>query len=303
MNAIEEALLTALKKWLANEWFVIPVLGALVFALSYLWADRVLGWLHKKSLGQRAEIIITLRSMFVEVNEDRITAMMLLSSFGLGSLAFLALWPNYAAGLVLGAVITVLGWSVPKLIVQNMYERRCSRVVDQMVDGLTIMANGVKAGKSVQQAMERITESMRGPLAKEFEIILSEIRLGSSVEEALTKFGERVPRPDVQMFVTSINVLRETGGNLSETFETIVTVIRERQKVEKKIEAMTAQGLMQGIIITLVPFMLLAVFAFVDPNYIAPMFSTVVGIMCLAIVVALQIIGGFMIRKIVTIKV
>jgi tight adherence protein B len=241
--------------------------------------------------------------MFLEVNENRITAMMIMSSFGLGLLMFLVCWPHFIPGAILGAAVTVAGWSLPKTLVQSMYERRCGRVVDQMIDGLTIMSNGVRAGKSIQQSMERVTEGMNGPLAKEFEVILSEVRLGSSVEEALTKFGERVPRPDVQMFVTSINVLKETGGNLSETFSTIVTVIRERQKIEKKIEAMTAQGLMQGMIITAVPFILLLVFFLIDPNYIAPLFSTVVGVIALIIVVTLQIIGGLMIRKIVTIKV
>ena len=131
------------------------------------------------------------------------------------------------------------------------------QLTDQMVDGMTIMANGIKAGQSLTQSMERVTENMSGPLSQEFGLVLNKIRLGMSVEEALNEFGERIPRQDVQMFVTSVNILKETGGNLAETFQTIVTTVRERQKVEKKIEALTAQGTMQAVIITLVPFLLL----------------------------------------------
>ena len=105
------------------------------------------------------------------------------------------------------------------------------------------------------------------------------------------------------MFVTAINILKETGGNMGETFETIVTTIRERQKVEKKIQAMTTQGMMQGLIITAVPFLILAVFAVIDPAYVKPLFTNPKGIALLFLMITLQVIGGFMIRAIVTIKV
>ena len=66
----------------------------------------------------------------------------------------------------------------------------------------------------------------------------------------------RIPYPDVQMFVTAVNILKDTGGNVAETFDTIAKTIRERVKVEKKIAAVTAQGVMQGTIITLIPFVI-----------------------------------------------
>lgn len=105
------------------------------------------------------------------------------------------------------------------------------------------------------------------------------------------------------MFVTAINILKETGGNMAETFETIVYVIRERQKIEKKIQAMTAQGIFQGVIITMVPFVLVGVFFLIDPDFIAPMFNTTLGLVLCFVMLALQIIGGVFIKKIVTIKV
>jgi tight adherence protein B len=105
------------------------------------------------------------------------------------------------------------------------------------------------------------------------------------------------------MFVTAINILKETGGNLAETFTTIVVTIRERQKIERKIEAMTAQGIMQGFIVSCVPLGLIVMFYFVDPNYIMPMFNSTLGIILLMIMFVFIIIGGIAIRKVVTIKV
>jgi tight adherence protein B len=290
-------------KFLANEWILIPLFGICVFTFVILWADKSIAWLHKRSLGQREEVIRIMRLMGMEADQKKITILILLMSFGLGALMFLAFWPNVFIGALFGCSITIAGWQLPLLIVRLLYERRCTTFVDQMVDGITIMANGIKAGSNPQESMKRVVEIMGNPISQEFSQVLYQMQVGDSFESALNDLGNRIPRPDVQMFVTSINILKETGGNLAETFQTIVTVIRERQKVEKKIQALTAQGLMQGIIVTLVPFFLLAVFAVIDPTFIKPMFTTTLGLVLLFAMLALQIIGGVLIKKLVTIKV
>jgi tight adherence protein B len=286
-----------------NDFIVIFLFGISVFTFSYLMSDKLLYKLHERSLGNREEVLRLLDMMFVETNRARVTLLMFLLSFGLGALVFLIFWPNLAVGIVIGFIVTLIGWSIPKNLMRSLWERRCTRFTDQMVDGLTIMSNGIKSGLSITQSMERVVMNMTGPIAQEYTLVLNKIRLGMSVEEALNEMGDRVPRQDVQMFVTAVNILKETGGNLSETFSTIVMTIRERQKVEKKIQAMTAQGLMQAVIITLVPFVLLIIFLVIDPNYVKPLFSTPLGWIALAIMLGLQVIGGVMMKKIVTIMV
>lgn len=289
--------------FLMNEWVLVPLFGLCVFIIVMLWAEKSITWLHKKSLGKRDEVLKILRIMGVEVEEKKITILMLLMSFGLGALMFLALWPNVLPGIIIGASITVAGWHLPLLLVKTLYNNRCTKFVDQMVDGLTIMANGIKAGSNPQESMKRVVEIMNNPIRQEFSQVLYQMQVGDSFESALNDLGERIPRPDVQMFVSSINILKETGGNLAETFQTIVIVIRERQKVEKKIQALTAQGMMQGIIVTLIPFILLGVFFLIDPAYIKPMFSTTLGLVLMMGMIGLQVIGGVVIKKVVTIKV
>lgn len=289
--------------FLFNEWIMIPVFGICVFTIVILWADKVIDKLSKKSLGSREEILKLLQIMNVETDKKKITILMLLLSFGLGALAFFIFWPSVIPGIIFGAIVTMAGMQLPLLLVKYIYNRRCTQFTDQMVDGLTILANGIKAGSNPQESMKRVVEIMGNPISQEFAQVLYQMQVGDSFESALNDLGNRIPRPDVQMFVTSINILKETGGNLAETFATIVTTIRERQKVEKKIEALTAQGMMQGIIVTLIPFILMIVFFMVDPTFIKPMFSTTLGLVLLAAMLGLQIIGGVVIKKIVTIKV
>lgn len=286
-----------------KEWIVVPLFGFCVFVIVYQWESKMADWIGAKSIGQREEMFRRLDAMFVDLDKKKITLVIYLLSFGLGFLCLLLLWPNIFLGLLMGSMLGILGWNIPLMYVKQLQEKRSNLFVEQMVDGLTIMANGIKAGLSVTQAMERVVENLANPISQEFGLVLSQIRIGRSVEEALIELAFRIPRPDVQMFVTAVNILKETGGNMGETFDTIVSTIRERQKVEKKIQAMTTQGLIQGLIITSVPFVILLGFAILDPSYIKPLFTDPKGIALLFLMFALQIIGGLMIRSIVRIKV
>ncbi|MDZ4676484.1 MAG: type II secretion system F family protein [Oligoflexia bacterium] len=286
-----------------SPWIVIPGVGMCIFIIVYSYADRILEWLKEQSLGNREYVIKRLDIMFVEINHRQITGAMLMGSFGGGALVFILFYPNLLFGITLGCIVTFVGWKIPRFLVDAYYARRSSQFVDQLVDGLTLMSSGLKSGLSIPQAMKLIVDNMPDPISQEFELMLSQISLGVSLEEVMVDLAKRIPYADVQMFVTAVNILKDTGGNIAETFDTIVKTIRERIKIEKKIAAVTAQGVMQGMIITATPFVLLVVFYFMDPAYIAPLFNKTLGWFILVIMLTLQIIGGLMIRKIVKIKV
>lgn len=286
-----------------NDWVFIPLVGGCVFLFVYFRLDRWIFWFVKKHQAQTEEISKLLDAMFADIDKKRITLFTYLLSFGMGMVFFFLLWPQILMGAVFGLAVGIGLWQAPLFVIRYVHQSRCNRFVEQMVDGLTIMANGVKSGLSVTQSMERVVENLGNPISQEFALVLSQIRIGRSVEEALVELSQRIPRPDVLMFVTGVNILKETGGNLGETFATIVTTIRERQKVEKKIDAMTTQGMMQGLIITLVPFLIMIILLMIDPKFVTPMFNSGLGLFFLFVMLCLQIIGGLMIKKIVTIKV
>jgi tight adherence protein B len=303
MNFLDYKSIPFLASILKHDWLALPLFGIAVFFALYFWADIVLIKLFEKSQGKKSDIMMHMKLLGMEVDDKKVTRMLLLSSFGIGFLFFIITWPNVLVGVFLGLSAAIAGFQLPPIIFKSLYEKRCNLFVEQMVDGLTIMANGIKSGSNPQQSMQRVVEIMGNPIRAEFGQVITQTQFGQSFEEALTDLSVRIPRPDVQMFVVAINILKETGGNLSETFQTICLTIRERQKLEKKIDAMTAQGVMQGIIVTSIPFLLLGVFYLLDPGHIMPMFTTTMGLVFLAAMLGLQIIGGVMIKKIVTIKV
>lgn len=280
-------------------------LGVAVFAISYHYNTRLLDWLRFQSLGTRDYIVERLATMFIEVDPQTVLLGLFACSFGLGLVVFLAFLSMgfWAPGLVFALVLTAVGWKAPRPIVDWFYWRRVDKLVLQMVDGLNLMSNGMKSGLTVVQSMGLVVQEMPNPIQQEFNLVLSENRLGVPLEEAFNNFAKRIRNDDIEMFVTAINILKETGGNLAETFDTIVMTIRERIKVEKKIAAMTAQGFYQGMFVMAVPPILAVVFYQSDPEFMRPLFTTAIGWVIIMVIIALEIVGFFVIMRIIKIDV
>jgi tight adherence protein B len=184
-----------------------------------------------------------------------------------------------------------------------LYRKRVDKIVIQMIDALNLMSNGLKSGLSVAQALGLVVQEMPNPIQQEFQYILNQNKLGVSLEEAFNGFAKRVQSDDVEMFVTSVNILKETGGNLAETFDTIVSTIRERIRVEKKIASMVAQGFYQGILVMGVPPVMGVTLYQSDPETMTPMFTTPLGWVMILAVLGLEVAGFFVIMRIVKIDV
>jgi len=127
--------------------------------------------------------------------------------------------------------------------------------------------------------------------------------MGKTLDDALSAMGDRLPSLDLAIVVNAVLILRETGGNLSETFDTIVYTITEREKVKDKIRTLTAQGKAQGVILISMPFVMAYLMNLVNPEYMEPLFTTLLGWLLLLFMCLMLLAGGLLIRKIITIDV
>ncbi len=291
--------------WIEFAKKMIGVLGVgvAVFLAAYHYNKIFLDWLRFQSIGTRDYIVEKLKIMFIDVPPQRILLSLYLLSFGSGLIMFFVFLPNFFPALLFGTVATVVGWKAPKPLVDFLYRKRTEKFVNQMVDALSLMSNGLRSGLSIVQSLGLVTAEMPNPIKQEFSIVLNENQLGVSLEDAFNNLSKRVQSDDVEMFVTAINVLKETGGNLAETFDTIVNTIRERIKVERKISAMTAQGFYQGIFVVAIPPILGVVFYQTDPEFMEPLFTTTLGWVIVFLILLLEIVGFFVIMKVIKIEV
>ena len=265
--------------------------------------EKLYSWIGGKSQGEQAEMRRLLDLMFVEVSEKRLRIIysgFLVLMFFLGA-SFM--WPHVLSCVTIGTLFVVVSWRMPRILISILHKQRIKRFVVQMVDALSLMSNAMRSGLNVPQAMSIVTAELPNPISQEFALVLSQNKLGITLEEAMSNLSVRMPNDDIEMYTTSVNILKETGGNLAETFDIISQTIRDRIKVESKIQAMTAQGVLQGIIVVLMPFVLGGILYVIDPARIQPMFTTIPGWAMLTIMMALQVVGGFTIWKIVQIRV
>ena len=291
------------EKLLLYKWLGLLAFLLLVFTVSYNYSVRFLDWLRFQSVGTRDYIVERLGMMFIDLPPHRVLIGLFALSFGFGFGVFALFSPQWLPAVVFGLLAVFAGWKAPKYLVDWWYRRRVGIFVLQMVDGLNLVANGMKSGQSVVQAMDMVTREMKDPIREEFRFVLNQNKLGTSLEEALTDMAKRIQSDDVEMFVTSVNILKETGGNLAETFDTIVNTIRERIKVEKKIDSLTAQGFYQGMAVMSVPPLMLVMLQQSDPEFMKPMFTSAIGWAILFVAIMLEVIGFFVIMKIVKIDV
>ncbi len=284
---------------------MIGLVGLLIFMFCFKYSQNIFQWVENQTFGTRSYIMEKLELLFIEIPPEKITYMLLGCSVGSGAFIFLlcGVFGKWLVGGILGAMCSFVGFKIPKPFINFLVERRIKAYSAQMVDALTLLANGIRAGLSVPQSLGMVVDEMPQPVSQEFNMILQQNKIGVPLEECFDNLAARIPTEDNDMFVSSINILRETGGNLAEVFDTIVDVIRERVRLRQKIDTFVAQGMFQGATIFAMPFAIGMIYFVSDPKSMIPMFTTPLGIFLLIVALMFDLAGGFVILKIVKIKV
>ena len=207
------------------------------------------------------------------------------------------------AGIVLGLAAGAFVFTLPARYVRILRERRRVKFNEQLVDALGTMSNALRAGFSINQAFESVANIGDKPIAQEFNVLLQQMRVGLPFDAALASLDKRVGSDDLTLVCTSIDIARRTGGNLTDIFDKISETIRGRMRIERRVRTLTAQGRLQGIIVSLMPFVLGLAMTVMKPDVMRPFLTSLKGGICIGIAAALVLVGWLFIRKIIRIDV
>lgn len=201
-------------------------------------------------------------------------------------------------------LLFAVGWVVfASLYVQFKAKRRMKQFTNQLGDAIAMMSNAIKSGFTFQQAMDIVAKEIKGPISEEFVRALNEIQLGVTLEEALEGICQRVKDDDFEMVAMSVVIQRQVGGNLSQILDTVGETIRDRIKLRGEIKSLTAEGVISGWTIALLPVIVGLFCNAANPDYFKGMLDTdfgkYLGIACLVS----EIIGGLVIRWIINVKI
>lgn len=221
-----------------------------------------------------------------------------IASILIGSAAAAAVWA-YLSSLKIKA-----GWQNGESpLARWLDNRRRNKFNMQLPEALATMSNALRAGFSISQAFDSVVQQGEAPMCEEFAILQRQLRIGMTLEEALSSMMNRVGSDDLTLVVTAILISRKTGGNITEIFDKISETIRGRMKIERKVKSLTAQGRVQGIIVSSLPFVLGLIMMVLKPRMMTEFIFSITGLVGISLMILLIVLGWLMIRKITKIDV
>jgi tight adherence protein B len=223
---------------------------------------------------------------------------------GLLLAVFLFLLTN---GSTLGIILTLgagfLGLMIPAWYVGTLRSRRITTINAQLVEALQLIANSLRSGFAFTQSIEMAVRQVQSPIKDELDRFLQDIQLGAKQEEALLRMVSRTGSYDVEMMVTTILVQKTTGGNLSEILDNVAETIRERERLQGEIRALTASQRLSGVILSIYPMFLLLIFTAMAYDLMSVLWTTELGRVLFGIALVLQVMGIVVIRRILRLDV
>lgn len=216
----------------------------------------------------------------------------------LGGLLYLIL-----SHILFAVVGFIIGYNIPKFWIKRQEQKRFKKFNDGLEDMIMTVIGSLRAGFSFAQALKTVVDESDAPMKDEIELLLKEMQYGTSMEDALEHLKERMPSEEMDLLVQAVLIQRQVGGNLAVVLETIVRTIRDRNKIQRQVKTLTAQGRMSGWVIGLLPFGLSIILYLIQPSYIGILFTKPIGLILVGAAAVSMIIGLILIRKMTTIEV
>lgn len=211
-------------------------------------------------------------------------------------IALIAGLPGFLLGPVFGLI--------PYFLLRRAGARRARMLIEQLPEVLDLMARSLQAGLSLNDAFRSVAEEMPLPAAAEFGRVFEEIRFGREYREALGNLVKRNPALfDLRLFVSSVLLQRETGGNLIEILENISNTIRARFLFEAKVRALTSEARFSALILGSLPLLVAALLLVVNPVYLTPLVTDSLGNFFLLFAVVMYSFGVFLMQRLSQVEV
>jgi len=199
-------------------------------------------------------------------------------------------------------VFAAIGYILPYMFLRNRRGHRLRQFDVGLPQAMDLIANSMKAGQSVAQSLNAVTDNARPPLSDEFKLARREIELGASLDSALNNMVKRISSADLKLMVMVITIQRSIGGDLPAILITLADTMRQRAEMRAEILAATAQSRATSLIITLLPIVAAVFLYFVVPDYFRPIFYNPIGWAILVLAAFLLFVGNVITRRLTTIS-
>ena len=196
-----------------------------------------------------------------------------------------------------------LGTALPLMFLNFKATRTRKKMQEQFPVALDVFVRGLRAGHPIAAALDLLTTEMPDPIGSQFGLAVDEVTYGAELRDALQSMAERWDLDDMRMFVVSLSVQNETGGNLAEILENLSKVIRERQSMMMKVRALSSEGRMTAVMLTVLPIFTFTLLFLLNPAFFLDVAGDPYFVPGFIVLIIMYFIGFFTIRKMVDLKV
>jgi tight adherence protein B len=203
-------------------------------------------------------------------------------------------------------VFAVFGLAVPLVVrwlIRRKLDRRRKLFAEQLPDNLQVLASALRAGHSFVGALSVVVDDAAEPSRAEFRRVVADEQLGVQLEDAIRAVVRRMDNQDLEQVALVASLQRRTGGSMAEVLERVTETIRERFELRRLVQTLTAQGRLSRWVVSALPVVLLLAISVINPTYTEPLFTTTGGRLALLFSAVLIVIGSYVIKRIVDIKV
>ena len=210
-----------------------------------------------------------------------------------------------SAGRILLAVTfaVALGAAVPLMALNFAATRMRKKIQEQFPVALDVFVRGLRAGHPIAAALDLLTVELPDPIGTQFGLVVDEVTYGAELRDALQNMAERWDLDDMRMFVVSLSVQSETGGNLAEILENLSRVIRERQSMFLKVRALSSEGRMTAVMLTGLPIFAFVFLFMFNPRFFLDVANDPAFGIGFGFLITLYITGFITIRRMIDLKV
>lgn len=192
---------------------------------------------------------------------------------------------------------------LPLMILSRMADLRRKRMEHQFPVALDIFVRALRSGHPVAAAIDLLTREMEDPIGTEFGLISDEVAYGADLVASLEHMADRWDLDDMKMFVVSLSVQSQTGGNLAEILDNISKVIRERHQMFLKVKALSSEGRMTAWMLSVLPILAFVSIFLVTPQYYLDTSEDPIFLYGFITLIIMYLVGVYIIRRLVDIKV
>ena len=193
--------------------------------------------------------------------------LLLLCMFTLTALVFVVLGLIFGYSAWMFVTAMVFAALLIGLFFRIVRQRRIGRFAELLPDSIDVTVRGLRAGYPLPAAIDLVAKEMPDPVGMEFRLTSDEISFGQDIRAAIDNLHLRVGQDDLLFLIMAVNVQSQTGGNLAEILGGLSRLLRNRAKVSMKVRALSADGRMSAIVLSLIPFILFGLISLISPSY------------------------------------